>query len=504
MNPIEISGGVLYIGNALEELKKIPDNSVDCVITSPPYYMLRQYGKNGETECIWGGDPECDHEWGDEKVVKVRGDYSKANVANNRKGLDPQYKHLGSFCLKCGAWKGELGHEPDPDLFVSHLADIFDEVYRVLKPTGNLFLNMGDTYAGGGGTTGGFSQSWEKEHDHRPSHRGTQKIVGSKGWIKRKQLLLIPYRVAIELQMRGWIVRDMIVWAKSVSVVGRSGEIVEQFGNGLPESTTDRLTKSYEVIIHAVKSEKYYFNKPRASAKPQSLERMLRGMSENHKYAQKYGGGGGLNKPRPNVRKQYEGKFASGLIDPESVGSIRARVMRNSLNIPGFGETSYGRNVIQVNTEPFSDAHFAVMPTKLVRFLMKMGCPEKVCSECGKPYIIEEEIAGERSPEEIRRRYGTDRNGNYSGQGKKGDTNPSELKRRLIESVRKIRKKTETPSCDCNAPPCEAAVLDPFMGAGTVAFVAEELGRKWIGVEINPEYVGIIRRRLRDVQKVLF
>ena len=425
---IEISSGELYIGNALEELRNLPGDSVDCVITSPPYYMLRQYGRGEETVCVWDGDPECEHEWEDGGIYRMRGNNDGKWKGSN----DNAHLKLGSFCLKCGAWRGELGHEPDPDLFVSHLADIFDEVRRVLKPTGNLFLNIGDTYAGGGGTTGGHAQSWEKSARHRPNHKGLQKILGVKEWIKRKQLLLIPYRLAIELQMRGWIVRDMIIWAKSVSVVGKTGDIIEQFGNGLPESTKDRLTKSYEIIIHAVKSEKYYFDKPKTRMKAESLERLLRGVSESHKYARnpEYGGGEGLNRPRPNVRKQYEGKFASGEIDPESVGSMRARLTRAGRNgdstVFELNGASYGRNVIQVNTEPFPDAHFAVMPTKLVRFLMKAGCP-------------------------------------------KGGT-----------------------------------VLDPFMGAGTVALVAEEMGMKWIGVEINPQYTELIRKRLKTVQRVLF
>ncbi len=382
---------MILTGNALEKLRELPDESVDCVITSPPYYLLREYGN---AEAVWDAEPDCEHEWGEEEKAKVRGDFSKALVGNNKKGLDPQVKLLGRFCVKCGAWKGELGHEPSPELYIKHLGDIFDQVKRVLKKTGNCFIVIGDTYAGGGGTTGGYTQSWEKNADHRPKNRLSQKIVGTQSWIKRKQLLLIPYRLAIELQMRGWIIRDLIIWAKKVAVVNKEGDVVEQIGNGLPESVKDRLTKAYEVIIHAVKSEKYYFNKPRTSMKPQSVERLMRGVSENHKYAKLQYGGGRLNKPRPNIKK---------------------------LTGVEFDGTSYVGNVLQMNTEPFPDAHFAVFPTKLVRFLIKAGCPEG------------------------------------------------------------------------------GIVLDPFMGAGTVALVAQELGRKWIGVEINPNYAKIAQERLKEV-----
>jgi len=447
---IEVRNGRVFVGNALEELRNIPESTVDCVITSPPYYLLRDYGGE-EAECIWGGDADCKHEWGERKIVRVRGDFSNANVGNNKKGLDPQFKDLDNFCLKCGAWRGQLGHEPLPDMYVSNLADIFDEVYRVLKPSGNIFINIGDTYAGGGGTTGGYRQSWEKSADHRPANRESQGIVGRREWIKRKQLLLIPYRLAIELQVRGWIVRDMIIWAKKVAFVGKNGDVTEQVGNGLPESCTDRLTKSYEIVIHAVKSEKYYFNKPTTQMKSEGIERMLRTVSENSKGAFMHGGDRGLNSSRASLKKRYEGKFARE-IDPESVGSMRARLLRDNPPESLFCENggAYIGNVLQINTEPFPDAHFAVMPAKLVRFLMKAGCPSKVCSNCGKPY------------------------------------------------------REERPTCSCNVPSCPGIVLDPFMGAGTVAMVAEELGRKWIGVEINSKYVEIMERRLRGVQKVLF
>lgn len=181
----------ILIGNALEVLNEIPEESVDCVITSPPYYQLRDYGE--EVVFIWDGDKNCNHEW-------------------NKK----------NFCIKCGAWKGQLGLEPTPELYIKHLADIFDKIKRVLKENGNAFINLGDTY-------------------------------------KNKQLLMIPYMLAFELQRRGWFIRDLIIWSKKVYDLNED----IQFGNGLPENIFDRLTKSYEIIIHATKSENYYFNKPK-------------------------------------------------------------------------------------------------------------------------------------------------------------------------------------------------------------------------------------------------
>jgi len=380
---------MLLVGNALEQLKRLADESIDCVITSPPYYLLRDYGE--ETVYVWGGDPDCTHKWGGEIIKKVRGDYRKASVGNNKKGLDPQVKNNGSFCQKCGAWKGQLGQEPDPDMYIAHLADIFDEVYRVLKPSGNVFIVIGDTYAGGGGITGGYTQSWEKKADHRPKNRLSQKIVGSKPWIKRKQLLMIPYRLAIEMQMRGWIIRDIIVWAKKVALLNKEGKVDAQIGNGMPESTKDRLTKAYEVIIHVVKAERYYFNKPRAPISPESISRLRRGASDTHKYVFLNAGNTGINAPREK-REQIEKDFA------------------------------YAVNVLLATTEPMKEAHYAPMPLKLARFLIDAGCPP-------------------------------------------GGT-----------------------------------VLDPFLGSGTTAIAAEESGRKWIGIEANPNYAQIALKRLKGTQ----
>ena len=290
----------------------------------------------------------------------------------------------------------ELGHEPDPELFISHLANVFDEVYRVLKPTGNLFLNIGDTYVHGTAKNdlGKVNHAKDSIPDYKKRGVIFSELMKRKKWVKRKQLLLIPYRLAIELQMRGWIIRDMIIWAKGVSVIGKDGEVTEQFGNGIPESCKDRLTKSYEIIIHTVKSQKYYFNKPKTRAK--------------------YGG------KRKHISENVK---VANIIGDHMSNLVAAYRLNRDREVK---KEAYAKNVIQANTEPFPDAHFAVMPTKLVRFLMKMGCPEN------------------------------------------------------------------------------GTVLDPFMGAGTVAYVAEQLGRSWIGVEINPEYVEIIERRLKRTQKSIF
>ena len=130
-------------------LKQLPDESVDCVVTSPPYWALRDYGK--AATAIWNGKPGCRHRWGDNCVIKRSGDEATAGTGNHRAGAG-HYVNRSYFCTECGAWRGQFGLEPDFDLYLQHLIAIFDDVQRVLKKTGTLWVNLGDTYAGSWGS----------------------------------------------------------------------------------------------------------------------------------------------------------------------------------------------------------------------------------------------------------------------------------------------------------------------------------------------------------------
>lgn len=480
-------------GNALEVLKTLPSESVDCVITSPPYYMLRDYGE--ETIFVWDGDPNCEHEWGEEDIVKVRGDYSNANVGNNKKGLDPQEKSLGSFCRKCGAWRGQLGMEPTPELYIKHLADIFDEVYRVLKQEGNVFINIGDTYA----TSGGRTLGKHKYIDRLDFYNTTRAdfLKQNKGtWIKEKQLLLIPYRLAIELQMRGWIIRDMIVWAKKVYDLNED----YQFGNGMPESVKDRLTKGYEVIIHAVKSQNYYFKKPKTKA-----------LSTRE------------TKPSTNG---YKGKFIN--INPETVSSPRARLLRTNSKYTqaqqvNIGSAISGKRVERVLKDGFEGSKTmeyligklkesglsvkdlsrltGVSETVLSKYFIQnpsgWAIPDKDTWEKLKPYLCLGEYE-ECVHEEDLRYVPVLGHESYVCNVIKCNTEPSSLPHYALMPS-KLVELLITMGC-----PERGVVLDPFGGAGTTAKVAQRLLRKWIIIEANPEYVKLAQERLKTEQRGLF
>ncbi|RLI99183.1 MAG: hypothetical protein DRP08_07480, partial [Candidatus Aenigmatarchaeota archaeon] len=139
-------------GNTLTVLKKLPSESVDCVVTSPPYWGLRDYGEEANT--VWGGDPNCEHEW----VITIkkdpmdRGGTGTHDAPRDREGVKHGKKwemkgFRSGFCKKCGAWFGQLGLEPSLDMYIEHLLEIMRELKRVLKKTGVIFWNHGDNYS---------------------------------------------------------------------------------------------------------------------------------------------------------------------------------------------------------------------------------------------------------------------------------------------------------------------------------------------------------------------
>jgi len=204
--------GDLYQGNALEVLREMEPESIQCCITSPPYWGLRDYG---HPPIVWGGDKDCVHVWGGEKT-KQYSNYNECfnerwgNAAGAKKQENGNYKSVssGQFCQKCNAWLGNYGLEPTPELYVEHTVEIFREVRRVLRSDGSLFLNLGDSY--------GTGTKAKRQPGDRGIDDGTQiaqDIPRCGG--EAKQLLGIPWRVALALQADGWWLRQDIIWCLS-------------------------------------------------------------------------------------------------------------------------------------------------------------------------------------------------------------------------------------------------------------------------------------------------
>lgn len=208
---IEDITNTILQGNCLSVLRKIPDESVDLICTSPPYWSQRDYKSSAE---IWGGDPNCKHKWGN--------DIKKVSTASTKENAGTSFTSTSNVCVKCSAYKGELGHEPTPELFVEHLASIFIEAKRVLKKEGSLFINIDDTYD------------------------------------KNKCVSMVPEKLAIKLIENGFILRNKIIWQKL---------------NSMPESITDRFSTSYEMVYFFAKSSKYYFEQLTEPLQQVSIDR---------------------------------------------------------------------------------------------------------------------------------------------------------------------------------------------------------------------------------------
>lgn len=267
----------IHQGNTLEVLKQMPDDFVDMIITSPPYWGLRDYGK--ETETIWGGDKECDHDF------TLTKDKFSVNVGDKKNSYDRTSLAEGveqGFCKKCGAWKGQLGLEPHPNMFIDNLVEIFREVKRVMKPTGSFYLNMGDSYFGGNMCVGqpkdwkSLSTSNREKYDSDEMEKFIKKRNKLRSnWLQPKQLMLIPSRVAVAMQEDGWCLRNDIIWHKP---------------NPMPSSVKDRLNNTYEHVFHFVKKKKYHYDLDaiRVPHKVDSIKRACRGRQSSKLDSEQY------------------------------------------------------------------------------------------------------------------------------------------------------------------------------------------------------------------------
>lgn len=360
----ETSSGILYQGHVLGVLKELPDKSVQCCATSPPYWGLRDYGLEPQ---IWDDLGDCEHEWGDVLI-------SKANDSNRgtmewTTGGDPAVKvkgeksSQGQFCQKCNAWRGSLGLEPTPELFVSHIVQIFREVKRILKNDGVLWLNLGDSYSGVFSGNNGYKDG----RSNRNKGQGPGLVRG----LKPKDLVGIPWRVAFALQADGWYLRQDIIWHKP---------------NPMPERVTDRCTKAHEYIFLLSKSAKYFYDheaiKEAATyGKP----------SSPHSIKSPHGQGFTRNAIKTKIPSGWDTKkgghstiHREGRSDTE-YQQVEETVSRNKRSVwtiedhtallewlyktnPEILKQFYDQvpDVFNIATHSFKEAHFATFPEKLI------------------------------------------------------------------------------------------------------------------------------------------
>lgn len=312
----------IYTGDALAVLQRLPDGCADCCITSPPYWGLRDYGV-----------------------------------------------------------PGQLGQEATPEAFIATLLNVFREVHRVLKPAGTCFVNLGDTYAGGGaGTTKNADIA---AYVQRSKHayilpNGAARSAVFRGTARHKSLLMIPYRFAWGMvEQQGWVLRNVISWHKP---------------NQMPSSVRDRFTVDFEPIFFFSKTQKYHFTQqlePYAGPSGRWGGDMLKGLGSS-RWSESTG------------QKAYR--------DRSFRPNPRGRNMRTTWSICTRG--------LKVGE------HFAAYPEALAERMLLAACPEG------------------------------------------------------------------------------GVVLDPFMGAGTTAVVARRLGRKYVGIELNPSYVRLANERVKGLRSI--
>ncbi|MEM0124617.1 MAG: site-specific DNA-methyltransferase [Candidatus Micrarchaeaceae archaeon] len=433
---INMSDDRIINSPVLDGLKLLPDESVDFIMTSPPYYGLRSYEG---AEAVWG------------------------------------------------SWKGQLGLEPSYSLYIEHLLMVTKELKRVLKPSGTMFWNMGDSYASAGSPLRHKGYP-DKIYPQGRNGSFAEPTAYDQG-IAPKSLMLIPERFAIGAVDQGWILRNKVVWYKR---------------NGMPASVKDRFTNKYEFVYFFTKSRRYYFNLD-AVRKPLILKHIKQAKINNNKYSDslnpgnvveffriKGSGGnfdyGGINSTNashynekganpgdvvkiptglhsskyadqsndsnigkymikgrikaqedalalypgdPEAQKEYTAFIHDHLGHPKGknpgdVVKIPAVRHKSWASNPGHGftharkydETADGSDFFDIPTKPHSFAHFAVFPETLVEPFMKAGCPPG------------------------------------------------------------------------------GVVLDPFAGSGTTAVVGKRLGHPTISIEISASYVEIIKQRL--------
>lgn len=391
-----------------EGLAQLADESVHCVVTSPPYWGLRDYG-----------------------------------VA------------------------GQLGLEETPQGFLDTMVGVFREVRRVLRSDGVCWVNMGDSYASTPPGCGGAPKSSGLHGVMSEAYRATLNAgAGTKrntiaGGLKPKDLVGMPWRLALAMQADGWWLRSDCIWHKP---------------NPMPESVTDRPTKAHEYVFLLTKAERYFYDE-QAVRQPYAESTLPQS-------ARPYGG---------VATKDY----AQGLAqDP----SETKRRVAESLERRGGANL---RTVWSIPTQPYAGAHFATFPEALAERCIRAGTSERgCCAKCSAPRvrIVESEFVPQSgaSPEKVVRAPGS-----------------------LDQSNRWVgtpRGRTEThsvgwrPMCDCRggggtegAPyasvPC--TVLDPFTGSGTTGAVAVGLFRSFVGVELNPEYVKLARQRIGAVAPLI-
>lgn len=479
----------LIHADVIAGLRTLEAKSAQTVVTSPPYWGLRDYGIEPS---VWGGDPQHAHEWGDglRKTGGGRGQGS-SSIRLGRENVRAQelVREQGNTC-ECGAWRGCLGLEPTPAMFVQHIVEVFRELRRVLRDDGTIWVNLGDSYATGAGAVGlrpgGGVQGdrWargpaangrgEAQGSSRESGLGpmTQPNRMPQEGLKPKDLVGIPWMCAFALRDDGWYLRADIIWNKP---------------NPMPESVRDRPTKAHEYIFLLAKNERYFYD-DEAIREPASVgvNKMPDGWDSSTGSAHGSFHKAGREKGKGNARTFRGGGAYTGNRSFDNDGEVARESHGNEPNESG---TRNKRSVWTVATSPFPEAHFATFPPDLIEPCILAGTSPTACGSCGAPWRRQTETA-------------------YVNPGNRSTNGPRSAERKHQEFgsagyAQRLERRTETkgwaPTCEHDDGSALCVVLDPFSGSGTTGEVALSHQRDYVGIERNAEYLEMSRRRLEKV-----
>lgn len=364
----------LHHGDALKVLRSLTDGSVDCVVTSPPYFGLRDYGV-----------------------------------------------------------EGQYGLEESPSAYVETMRAVFSEARRVLAGDGTLWLNLGDSYASHPNGNVPNAQTLHQQGGRRPTTKYAKGMGQSPYGVPPKNLLGIPWRVAFALQEDGWILRSDIIWSKP---------------NSMPENVKDRPSSAHEHVFLLTKSRRYHYDGD-AIAEQATGQASGNGFRREHGLSRDVRGTEEAWQGRPQLRRALElarekglteAHFtairAVGMSDAGKAREIQGGSGRNTAEaqrladeakaaLGGYyrefltGATRNARNVWEIAPQPFAEAHFACMPMALAERSVMAGC---------RPGGV---------------------------------------------------------------------VLDPFSGSGTTGAAATKHGRRYVGIDLNADYLDLsLRTRL--------
>jgi DNA modification methylase len=428
---------VVLLGDVRQQLSTLPNDSIQCVITSPPYWSMRDYGM-----------------------------------------------------------AGQIGLEPTLAEYICNQVAVFEEVRRVLRPDGTLWLNLGDGYFGSGsGPTGDTStlkasRNQEQSKADRQSFRRDRRDVGDvqhKRGIMPKNLMGIPWRLALALQEAGWWLRSDIIWSKP---------------NPAPESARDRPTRAHEYLFLMTKRPRYFYD-AEAIKEPLSANTLARISQAN--FANQKGGpkdygkhekGGARSR---STRKMLENLAGKTGLNPKAIKAPSGVKQNASMTAAiSRGLAPGGRNkrtVWSISPQASSEEHYAAFPQRLVEPCLFAGTSAYgACAECEAPFKRLVDIIDHAGV--LGASYHDHKNDRARGQ--------RDVPSQALAPQRITRD--WVPSCNHPASvgvvPC--VVLDPYLGSGTTAIVAKKYGRDYIGIELNEDYVKMAERRISRQQAGMF